>query len=149
MVDWHVVYAELKLFEDRKAVVKALRVAIRKPVPQIRAAIKSAASTKLPKRGGLNRWVASTKVTASVIQKSRTVGLKLTGGRNSAGGRSDINAIDRGRVRAPAWGRKGPGQWHTQTVTAGFFTDTAADHADDVQQATTAAVDQAFDTLRR
>lgn len=149
MADWKVVAAELKAFDGRREVTKALRRSIREPVPAIRAAVKARALAILPSSGGLGAWVAAAKLSASVKVTGRIVGLLIKGGRNSAGGRSDVRAIDRGRVRAPAWGRRFAGQWHTQTVPSGFFTDPATEQADTVLRVTTDAVDRAFDQIRR
>lgn len=149
MADWKVVAAQIKAFEGRREVVKAIRKTIREPVPLIRRDIKARALSSLPRSGGLAAWVAASKVSASIKIKSRTVGLLLKGGRNSSGGRSDINAIDRGRVRAPSWGRKGSGDWHNQTVSDGFFSLPASYRGPEVERVTTIAVDRAFDTIRR
>ena len=148
MPDWQIVYAQIKAFDDSRQVLKAMRKGIREPVPAIRRAIRDRATSTLPRRGGLNRWVAGIRVNASIKLGSRAITMKLKGGRNSVGSRSDINAIDRGRVRAPSWGRKGPGQWHTQSVSPGFFKRPAADHADQVNEAIDGAVDSALDQLR-
>jgi hypothetical protein len=140
---------EIKTFRDRKVVLKAMRVAIRKPFPSVRAAIKANALTTLPKRGGLNAWVAAIKVTLSIKSSSpRSAGVVVKGGRNSTGARSDIRAIDSGRVRAPSWGRRGPGQWHTVTVQPGFFT-TPVVEAKGWHEEIDKAVDDAFNTIRR
>lgn len=149
MTDWKVVAAQIKAFDGRREVVKAIRKTIREPVPMIRKDIKARALATMPRSGGLAAWVATSKVSASIKVQSRRVGLLLKGGRNSAGGRSDIRAIDRGRVRAPSWGRTGPGDWHNQTVTDGFFTLPAAYRGPEVERVTTIAVDRAFDTIRR
>jgi hypothetical protein len=147
-VDWKLVAAQIKAFDDRRALVKAMRGAIRRPLPEIRRAIKDKARSSMPHRGGLNVWVAGIRVNAAVQVNSRRVRMRVRGGRNSAGSRSDIKAIDRGRVRAPAWGRRGEGDWHTQSVPPGFFTFPARDHADDVLRAIDEAVDIALDQLR-
>jgi hypothetical protein len=149
VTDWRIVAAEIKAFDDRRELLKAMRRGLRQPVPEIRRAIKARALSTLPKRGGLNKWVASVRVTSPTKINNRQVSLKLKGGRNSSGGRSDISAIDRGRVRAPAWGRKGVGSWHTQAVSAGFFTQPAAEAADKVLEAIDGAVDSALNALRR
>lgn len=125
-----VLVAELRSFRDRKVVLKELRTGIRKPFPAVRRAIKDRARTTLPKRGGLNRWAASTRVNLAVKASSRAASVTVKGGRNSLGGRSDINALDRGRVRHPSWGRRGPGQWHSQTVAPGFFTEPVTEAAE-------------------
>lgn len=139
---------ELRAFDDRRAVMKALRADIRKPFPDLRRAIKARALDTLPGGGGLNAWAASTRITLSTRAASRSVTVTLKGGRNSSGGRSDIRALDRGRVRHPSWGRRGRGQWHTQTVAAGFITKPVTESAAVWHDVSVAAVDKAFDQLR-
>jgi len=139
---------ELRGFRERKAVLKELRIGIRRPFPAVRKRIKASAIANLPKRGGLNKWAASTRVTLRIKTSGRAAGVTVVGGRNSAGGRSDIKALDRGRVRAPSWGRKGQGDWHSQTVSPGFFTDPvtqANEWHDEIEK----SVDTAFDAIRR
>jgi len=140
---------ELKTFDDRRVVLKALRTAIRKPFPAVRARIKASALATLPKRGGLNAWVAATKVSLSVkATTGRSAGVIVKGGRNSTGGRSDIRAIDRGRVRAPSWGHRTRASWHTVAVAPGFFT-TPVVEAEEWREEIDRSVDAAFETLRR
>lgn len=117
---------DLRKYEDRKLVVRELRTAIRKPVPEVRRRIKRAALDTLPARGKLGLWVSKTRITATIKLSGRAAGVSLKGGRNSSGARSDIKRIDKGRVRAPSWGRRAHRDWHSQTVRAGFFTETAA-----------------------
>lgn len=129
----HTLVRSLRGFSRNDEVIKAVRAELRKPVAPVRRKIKMAALSTLPHSGGLGAWVAGTKITASVEFKARVVAIRLRGGRNSvadlrggkSGTKSDIRAIDRGRVRHPAWGRRWRGQWFTQTVTPGFFTKTA------------------------
>lgn len=123
-------------------VIKELRAELRKPVPVVRNRIKMTARTTLPRSGGLGDWVAGTKITAAVTLAGRAAGIRLRGGRRSTRAQSDIRAIDRGRVRHPSWGRRGRGQWHTQMVTPGFFTRTAAE-SPEWDTAIRAAVDRA------
>lgn len=137
----------LKEFSGRKELVKQLRKDVRKPVPQIRRAIKARALATLPKSGGLNRWAAGTRVTVQVRASARNVTATLSGGRNSAGGRSDIKRLDRGTIRHPSWGRRGRGQWHVQRVTSGFFTVPATD-GNAWGTAVLSAVDSALKTIR-
>lgn len=149
MTDWKIVYAQLQAFEDKREVLKAMRQAIRKPVPAVTDAIRARAMTILPQRGGLGAWVAELAVKSTVSVTGRAVALKLKGGRDSLRGRSDLNAINRGRVRAPTWGHRKPSHWHLQMVPSGFFSDAARDSADLVENAITEAVDDAFDQIRR
>jgi hypothetical protein len=140
---------ELRGFDRRGEVIKSMKVGIRKPVPAVRKAIKARAKSTLPRRGGLGAWVAASRVNVEVkLTGRKRVGIRLKGGRNSKGGRSDIAAIDRGRVRAPSWGHRTAASWHSQTVPAGFFT-TPAGEATQWRDAVETEVDRAFDTLRR
>jgi hypothetical protein len=139
---------DIRGFEGRREVLKALRARIRKPVPEIRKAIKARALDTLPGRGGLNVWVAAIRIGTTIKLSGRAAGVRLRGGRNSTGGRSDVKRIDRGRVRAPSWGRRTRGSWHTQTVPAGFFTKPAAD-VGPWRAECVAAVDEALEVIRR
>lgn len=139
---------ELRTFRERREVTNATARGIRAATKPARKAIKKAAREKLPKRGGLNVWVSKISVLAQVRLTGNRAGVKLKGGRNSLGARSDITAIDRGRVRAPSWGHRTRASWHTVTVTPGFFTQTAAE-LPDWRNEVDAEVDKALDTLRR
>jgi hypothetical protein len=140
---------DLKGFERRKEVVKALRKEIRQPVPALRKRIKERALSVMPKRGGFNAWLAKTRITARITVSGKNVGVFLKGGRKSIGGQSDIRALDkRGILRAPTFGRKGKGKWHVQKVPTGFFTEPAKE---DFQwlDACYRAIDKALDTIRK
>lgn len=139
---------DLRSFDRKREVVKALGKEIRKPLPGVRKSIKARALEILPRAGGLNKWVASTRVGVKVRTSGRSAGVQLKGGRNSAQKRSDVRAIDRGRVRAPSWGKRTAASWHTQSVTPGFFTDTAGD-ATEWRDACVQAVDNAIATIAR
>jgi hypothetical protein len=139
---------ELKSFDRRREVVKAMSAGLRKSAPQVRKKIREVAIATLPAEGGLNKWVSSIRINLRIKTAGRNASIKLVGGRNSFGGRSDINAIDRGRVRAPTFGQRFKGAWHTVEVEPGFFTKTA-DAADEWRSSVDAEVDKAFDKLRR
>jgi hypothetical protein len=126
MGDLRTLVASLRAYDRGDVLLKAVRAELREPVPVVRRRIKGAAIELLPHAGGLGAWVAGTKITAKVTLGGKRVIVLLTGGRNSRRSRSDIRAIDRGRVRHPFWGRRGRGQWGTQSVPEGFFTKTAA-----------------------
>lgn len=117
----------LRGFARNDILIREVRAELRAPVPIVRTRIKATARATLPHSGGLGGWVAGTRITAKVMLGGKSVTIRLRGGRNSKHGRSDIRAIDRGRLRHPSWGRRGRGQWFTQAVTPGFFTKTAAE----------------------
>jgi hypothetical protein len=136
----------LRAFDNRAEVVKALRRRMTEPVPAVRAAIKAEAIASLPSGGGLGDWVAAIKITSSTTVNGRTVRVRLRGGRRSNGGKTDVRAIDRGRVRHPSWGRRGRGDWHTLIVNPEFFTRPARD-ADEWPAAIRAGMVDAVRTL--
>jgi hypothetical protein len=73
--------------------------------------------------------------------------VRLQGSRKSARDKSDLRRIDAGRVRAPSWGRRGPGAWHVQAVTPGWWsTPLIAD--DTFRDAVDGEVDRALNELR-
>lgn len=117
------VAAEVRKLGDGRTIPNAMTQRIRRAVPPIRKAVKASAIDTLPAGGGLNRWVASAGVRASVKRGPRSAGVKLVGSRRSTGTKkkSDLRAIDvRGRVRAPLFGNRN--HWFTHSVTPGYFT---------------------------
>lgn len=138
---------ELRGFSQRAEIVKQLRTDMRTPLPEVRKKVKERALTTLPKRGGLSKWASRVRITAKITVTGRAVKVRVRAARNSLNGESDINALDRGRVRHPSWGRRGRGQWHLQRVTEGFFTVPVTED-DQWRQACLAAVDKALETIR-
>lgn len=125
----------------------AVAAEMRRPIPGVRKAVRARAVATLPKGGGLNAWVARVRFTSDVRVAGDTVRVKIKAGRNSAGGRSDINAIDRGRVRAPTFGYRGPRGWHQQAVDPGFFREPVAE-PDQWTDAADRALDEALEVIR-
>lgn len=145
---WDHLVAELQTFRGRRELTKAIGRGLRAATKPARQAIKAAALATLPHGGGLNVWTSKARIVTSIRIGANTGSVKLKGGRNSRGGRSDIRAIDAGRVRAPTWGHRTAGSWHTVTVTPGFFTHTAAELPDWRDQVDT-EVDNALNEIRR
>lgn len=141
--------AELRAFDGRRDVVKAMRRRIRRPAPKVRQAIKRNALATLPGRGGLGVWAAASKTTVTIRYASaRSAGVRMKGSRKSNRDKSDLAGLDAGVVRAPSWGRRGAGQWHSQKVAPGWFTDPVVE-SDEWRAEIERAVDEAFDTIRR
>lgn len=142
--------SDLKGFEDRKEVLKSFRKSLREPLPDIRKALRKAAVDRLPRRNGLGEWVARTVYRANVsVTTGSAAGVAVRGGRNSDRKRSDIRAIDRGRVRAPSWGHRTAASWHTQAVKPGFFTETISGFSGQYGRLANEAVAEALEVLRR
>lgn len=148
MVSFDEFRRELRRFEDRKVVLKELRAELRRPLPQLRKDVRAHAVEILPRSGGLGAWVARSTITLSVRDRGRSAGIRLRGTRRSGKGKADLKRMDAGRVRHPSWGRKGPGNWHNQTVPDGWFSTPAGD-PQQWRDTVTAAVDRAFDQIRR
>lgn len=139
--------AELKAFDGRRALVQAMRRGLNRAVPPVRAAIQAHALEILPGRNGLAAWVAAARVTVRIGYAGRTAGVRLVGSRKSTRLKSDLTRIDAGRVRAPSWGRRTPGSWHSQAVTAGWFSTPAGDDQG-FRDTVEVEVDQALEVIR-
>lgn len=101
---------------DDKELRREFYKGINRATKPMRQEAKDNAARVLPKRGGLNQFVAKSRLSA------RTRGGKNPGVRIVASkGSSDIAAIDRGRLRHPVFGNRKV--WVTQRVTPGWFTD--------------------------
>jgi hypothetical protein len=140
--------AELRAFDGRRALVQAARRGITRALPGVRQRVKEHAVEILPSGGGLGAWVAAARLNVKISYGSRTAGIRLKGSRKSTGDKSDLAGIDAGKVRAPSWGRRNAGAWHSQTVTAGWWSTPVAedqgfrDHVDQV-------VDDTLEVIRR
>jgi hypothetical protein len=138
---------ELEAFQQDQRILRELRRELATPVPSVKKAIRSRAKDTLPKGGGLNKWVAAVSISARQQELGKSIRVTFKAGRNSQGGRSDVNRIDKGSTRHPAWGRRGKGQWTVTRVTPGFFTIPLQDDRPWVQAADR-ALDRALNDIR-
>jgi hypothetical protein len=126
---------------DRK-IVNEMTKEIRRAVPPIRSAVKQNAIAYLPKRGGLNRWVARGRITANVRRSANNAGVTIVDGKNSLKKRTDMRAINAGTTRAPLFGDRS--NWYSHAVRPGFFDDAITQEgADAFREAVIIAVDRA------
>lgn len=138
---------ELRSFDGRRQIVKAMRRGLNRAAKnQVTPAIRKSAEEILPKGGGLNAYVATATVTTLISYASRSAGIRLRGRKKTRVGRSDLQRIDAGSVRAPNWGRRYA--WHTQTVDPGWFSKPAAESTA-FTATVDAEVDRVLDELRR
>jgi hypothetical protein len=135
-----------QILHERR-VLKQLTRQVRKPLPVVRDAIRDRALATLPKRGGLNEWVAAAVVKARISATGDGIRIHLSAGRDSARRRSDLKRIDAGRVRHPAWGRRTRGSWSVTTVEPGFFSKPASDPTPWLEAADQ-ALDEALEAIR-
>lgn len=128
-------------------VVRRVRAEIEKPLPIIRARVKASALGKLPQSGGLAAWAAAAHVTAQVHVVGDSVDAQLKVHRTSLHASSDLRALDRGRVRHPAWGRRRHGDWSVQTVTPKVYSEPIA-KSPEWRTAVERGCDDACDVIR-
>jgi hypothetical protein len=148
--DLHRLARDLRGFESRKEVLKSFRKALREPLPVLRRDIRASALATLPRRNGLNQWVARAGVTLSAnISTGSRAGVTLRVGRSTGKGRrADLADVDSGAVRAPSWGRRTRGSWHTQHVTPGFAAHPVDEFAPEFFRSAESAFGQALEALR-
>lgn len=112
-------------------------------------AIKKSARETLPKRGGLNRYVAANSVKTQVKTSGAGagMGIRITVKRSKRGGSGQVNVygINNGEVQHPVWGHR---PYLPQGVPAGFV-DNAIDEqtVPDLQTALRDAVDKLLHEL--
>lgn len=102
--------------ELRDAATAAAR-AVAKPAE---AAVRSAALSRLPSRGGLARQAAQLRLTTRDASAGERVEVTVTATHPDL----DLASLDAGVVHHPTYGRR---PWVRQKIRAGFFTDTVQD----------------------
>lgn len=100
--------------QDSKALRTEFYRGINRATKPVIADIRQTAKTELPRRGGLGKRVARSKITTKRRMSGKSAGVRVVG---TSG--YDIRSIDRGRVRHLTWGRK---PWVNQKVRPGFWT---------------------------
>lgn len=129
------------------AVPRAVRAELDEPLPIIRERVRASALGKLPRSGGLAAWAAAAHLTAQLATFGDTVKARLRVHRTSLHRPSDLRALDRGRVRHPAWGRRGAGDWSVQMVTPKVYSEPITS-SPEWRAATVRAADRAAEVIR-
>ncbi|WP_029289136.1 hypothetical protein [Cellulomonas sp. HZM] len=119
-----------------KGIQNALRREVREITKSTRTNIKKSALARLPSRGGLNRWAASTPGATTTLH-GRSTAVKIAMRKRG----HDIAALNRGKVRHPLFGQRTT--WLEQDITEGFFTDVLTAEAPDIQRRILAAIRKA------
>ena len=101
-------------------------------------AVKKSAQDTLPRRGGLNVWTDTSRIS---VRNNLLGGLSRVGMRIVATkGNHDLEDMDKGTIRHPVFGHRKQ-KWAEQSVTPGFFTKPLEAGADEVQAALILAMD--------
>ena len=115
---------------------------IRQATAPAKTTIPQSAREKLPRRGGLNNFVADgLKVTSRASLSGAEARVRIVA---TDPPRHDIAALDRGLVRHPTFGHK---PWKAQRVEPGFFTDPCVALAPGARQQVAAARDRVLHAL--
>jgi hypothetical protein len=138
---------ELRAFDGRREIVKALRRALTRQARPAVKDVRAHALAILPSSGGLGAWVAAARIGVRISYAGRTAGVRVRGSRKSMNDKSDLARIDAGSVRAPTYGRRGRGDWHVQAVPAGWFTDPLSNN-EQWRSGADAEIDKALDQIR-
>ena len=132
----------LKASGDRELRKEALR-SLRSHSKPVGVEAKRSALAVLPARGGLNAYVARTRVTLRNKLSGRSAGVRLVGGLKKGGGLVDLPAIDDGRLRHPVFARvhaehgRKRWRWVQQRVPRGWWSKTMRRHAPKLRRALT------------
>jgi hypothetical protein len=118
----------------RRQIPKGMRKAAAVMIPDIRAS----AAGRLPKRGGLNTYVAESAIGVRVNTGARSTGVTIVGRRSKRGGAVDLEALNEGTVRHPVFRT---GKWVQEKVNPGFWDDPVQKHEATVHDALVGVID--------
>lgn len=120
---------------------RELARAIREAAKPATLAIKASALAELPRRGGLGKKVAASRVSTRVRTSARSAGVRV-----QATNLHDIAAMNRGRLRHPVFGNRQV--WVNQEIKAGWFSDPADATKPVAQQRVRAAMERVQNQLK-
>lgn len=132
------VSARLKEAGD-KGLKREMTKGLNRAAKPLALAAEAGALERLPKRGGLNVWVAESKITTRTRGNGRNPGVRLVAKRPKSKGTTDLNRIDQGRLRHPVYGNRRV--WALQSVRPGWFTNSITDHAEQARREMVAVFD--------
>lgn len=105
----------LKAAADPDVLLRGMDDSLKGLLPEVQAAAERGAE-RLPKRGGLSKQVARTRIGVKILTRGGGLAAKFVAHPNAV---TDPGAIDRGRVRHLTFGHK---PWEIQLVAKGWFT---------------------------
>jgi hypothetical protein len=140
---------ELRAFDGKREIVNEIRKDLRKPLPELRKAVRTHTLATLPNGNGLAKWVARAGFTVRVKDVGRAAGIRLKLSRKSQDGdKADLDALDKsGRLRHPLHGHRG--HWYGQVVPQNFFSRPWFSFRAVWIKTADDALDRALDKIRR
>lgn len=134
---------ELKAMgEEGKGLRRNLLTSLRVAAQPLAQAAKDSAREKLPKSGGLNEYIANSKIAARTRLTGPRVGVRIVA--KKSGGRKghDLEAMDAGKFRHPVFGRSSKRtKWVQQSVEPGWFTEPMKKATPEMEAAALAALE--------
>ena len=139
---------ELKAFSNSGAIVNEIRKDLRKPLPELRTAVRASAIAKLPSGGGLGAWVAKARLSAELKAYGRAAGIRVKVSRKSTKDKAALKQLDEGgTLRHPLYGNRR--HWYSQVVASRYFSDVWDSFGPQFIKAADDAVDRALDKIRK
>lgn len=118
-----VLAVELKTAD--RAMLLAMRRNLRAAAKPAGRAVQDHERAVLPKRGGLNEWIAGTPVGTRITAGPRSAGVRLVQSKKGRAKPHDLAKLnDTGVVRHPTFGRRGPNDWVDQADVPKNFWET-------------------------
>lgn len=114
---------------------------INRATKHLKEKIRESARSKLPKRGGLNKRVAKTKIVTKRRMSGVRAGVRIVGASGY-----DIGSINLGHVRHLTYGHL---PWSDQAVKPGFWTEPIIADAPVVRKEIDRVMDDITDKIRR
>lgn len=134
------------LEEQDKKVRRDIGKHLTKAVKPVGDEAKSHAREILPRRGGLNEWVASSRTSVRTKLTGSGANVRLVATRKTSSGKTaKLQDIDSGTVRHRVFGRN---QWVMQRVRPRWFTDPAEQAAPEIQTSLLKVLDDIEARLR-
>lgn len=110
--------AELKVAD--RTLLLAMRRNLRAIAHPAALAVQAEERRVLPKRGGLNEWVASTPVGVRITAGARSAGVRLVQSKKGRAQPHDLlQANDTGVIRHPVYGNRK--QWRDSQIPTGWW----------------------------
>lgn len=111
---------DLKAIGDKELRKELLRGIQKAAKPLAKVAAPAAARNRLPRAGGLNEFVATSKFAVRTRTSARNPGVRIVGTKTG----HDIKAMDAGKVRHPV---RGTNVWVLQNIEPGWWTNGLSD----------------------
>lgn len=122
---------------------KELLAGIRKAVKPSIVEVKAEALSTLPAEGGLNRFVATSKIGVRTRSSGRRAGIRVV----ATKGGHDLVGINDGMVRHPVFGNRKV--WVSQRVDGGFYSEPLTEGAPRIQKEIKGTMDRILAQIKQ